>query len=92
MPVIKNKTHYLYKLRQQIKNLSEELFLFFNLKHSPEDRRLFGLLKRGYIDARYDDEFSISRDDLATLIEKVKEMEKIVTDSCRSLTQVAVKE
>jgi HEPN domain-containing protein/predicted nucleotidyltransferase len=86
----KPKTHHLYKLRQQAKNLSEQLYLHFNLRHSAEDRRIFELLKQGYIEARYDDEYHISGADLATLMKKVDGMETIVTESCMVLTKQLV--
>jgi HEPN domain-containing protein/predicted nucleotidyltransferase len=81
----KPKTHHLYKLRNQTKRLSKELFLFFNLANSNEDIRLFELLKRGYIDARYNGNYAISKEDLAVLLEKVDAMEDIVTRSCQDL-------
>ncbi len=83
----KPKSHHLYKLRQQAKNHSEALYLYFNLKHSEEDQRLFDLLNRGYIDARYNDHYFISRENLAAMMERVDEMEKIVTTACISWKQ-----
>ena len=79
----KPKTHNLAKLRQYSKHLSQELFLLFPFSSTKsEEYHLFNLLKRGYIDARYKDDFVITDVELETLIFKVKEMENIIEKIC----------
>lgn len=79
----KPKTHNLAKLRQYSKHLSQDLFLLFPFSSTKsEEYHLFNLLKRGYIDARYKDDFVITAVELQTLITKVKEMEDIVKKIC----------
>ena len=79
----KPKTHNLTKLRQYSKHLSQELFLLFPFSSTKSEQyHLFNLLKRGYIDARYKDDFVITEVELQTLITKVKEMESIVKKIC----------
>lgn len=74
----KPKTHNLYKLRKQAKHLSEELFLLFPIETNKEERNLFDLLKRGYIDARYKSDFVISEEELSQLMIRINKMKTIV--------------
>lgn len=80
----KPKTHNLYKLRKQAKHLSEELFLLFPIETSKEEKNLFDLLKRGYIDARYKADFAITKEELAKLMERVKLIQSIVDNICKT--------
>lgn len=79
----KPKTHNLYKLRKQAKLLSEELFLLFPIETNKEEKNLFDLLKRGYIDARYKTDYIISEQELTMLIERVQKMQEIVELICK---------
>ncbi|MES2006399.1 MAG: HEPN domain-containing protein [Bacteroidota bacterium] len=79
----KPKTHNLYKLRKQAKPLSEELFLLFPIETNKEERNLFDLLKRGYIDARYKTDYVITREELSLLIERIQMMGLIVEKICQ---------
>ncbi len=78
----KPKTHNLLKLRKQAKQLSEELFLVFPVETDKDEKRLFDLLKRGYIDARYKEDYLITMEELAALIHRVKKMKDIVENIC----------
>ena len=78
----KPKTHNLYKLRKQAKNLSEELFLIFPVETDKIEKNLFDLLKRGYIDARYKTDYVITEQELIILIERIQKMQKIVEEIC----------
>ena len=79
----KPKTHNLWKLRKKNKAYSELLFLVFQAESNPEDKRLFELLKRGYIEARYKQkEFKIETWEVGELITKVLRMNGIVKESC----------
>lgn len=79
----KPKTHNLAKLRKQAKELSEELFLVFPAESNKKENHLFDLLKRGYVDARYRDDYSIKTEELGLIIERVKEMQAIVERICK---------
>ncbi len=79
----KPKTHNLWKLRKHAKDLSEELFLAFPVETDKYENHLFDLLKRGYIDARYKPEYSITEEELKALIERVKKMQQTVEKICK---------
>jgi HEPN domain-containing protein/predicted nucleotidyltransferase len=79
----KPKTHNLLKLRKYAKFISEELFLVFPIETSKNENLLFDLLKRGYIDARYKPAYSITKEQLVLLIEKVKKIKEIVRQICK---------
>lgn len=79
----KPKTHNLDKLRHYAKHLSQELFLIFPFPvTNNEEYHLFNLLKRGYIDARYKDDYVITGNELQKLIERINEMEKVIEKIC----------
>lgn len=80
----KPKTHNLGKLRKQAKGLSEELYLIFPAESNKKEKHLFELLKRGYVDARYRDDYFITKEELAMLIERVKEMKGVVERICKA--------
>jgi HEPN domain-containing protein/predicted nucleotidyltransferase len=79
----KPKTHNLFKLRKHAKHLSEELFLLFPVETNKTEKNLFDLLKRGYIDARYKEDYSISKEELQLLLERIKQMRGIVERICK---------
>ncbi|MBX2896811.1 MAG: HEPN domain-containing protein [Cyclobacteriaceae bacterium] len=79
----KPKTHNLGKLRKQSKLISEELYHVFPAESSKKENHLFDLLKRGYVDARYRDDYVITKEELILLIDRVKEMQIIVERLCK---------
>jgi len=79
----KPKTHNLDILRQYAKPLSKKLFSVFPFPNESEyEKHLFDLLKRGYIDARYKNDYEITKEELVTLIDKVSKMKTIVKEIC----------
>ena len=74
----KPKLHNLWKLRKKAKPYSVELFIIFNTEIDEYDNHLFDLLKRGYIDARYREDYAITKNELKDLIDKVTLMVPIV--------------
>lgn len=78
----KPKTHNLKKLRKQAKYLSEKLFLVFPIENNKKETHLFDLLKRGYIDARYRSDYTITETELQLLINHVHDMKGIVETIC----------
>jgi len=80
----KPKTHNLDILRQYSKHISKELFLIFPFPVENEfETNLFELLKRSYIDARYKNDYKITKEELEILIERVTKMKEIVEKICR---------
>jgi len=78
----KPKTHNLLKLRKQAKQLSEELFLVYPIESSNVEKHLFDLLKRGYVDARYKQDYEITKEELISLVDHVNKMKEIVEKIC----------
>jgi uncharacterized protein len=74
----KPKTHKLHKLRKYAKPISEELFFVFPIENDNSEKHLFDLLKAGYIDARYNDDFKITRDELLMLFERFEKLRILV--------------
>lgn len=79
----KPKTHNLWKLRKKTKSYSKELFEVFRTETDKNEEYLFDLLKRGYVDARYRSDYSITKDELDALITKVSSMIPIVEKICK---------
>lgn len=79
----KPKTHNLKRLRKQVKTLSEELFLLFGVENNKTEKHLFDLLKRGYIDARYRQDYFITEDEALKLYERLERMKVIVESISR---------
>lgn len=78
----KPKTHNLGKLKKQMKNISHELFLVFP-ENTKQEKHLFDLLKRGYVDARYKDNYVISENEVTVLIERIHILKSLVENLCR---------
>lgn len=88
----KPKTHNLDKLRHYAKHISMELFMIFPFPaKDKEEEHLFNLIKRGYIDARYKEDYVITEEEVQKLIDKVNEMERIINvlslQKIKSLTE-----
>jgi uncharacterized protein len=80
----KPKTHSLEKLRQYAKPYSKELLEIFPERTGDKTQsHLFDLLKRGYIDARYKNDYIITEDELNALIDKVRTMQEVAEKICR---------
>lgn len=79
----KPKTHNLDKLRAFTKDFSKELYYIFP-KNNKEEEHLFDLLQKGYIDARYKDEYIITGEELNILIMRIQELRKIAERICLS--------
>jgi uncharacterized protein len=79
----KPKTHSLEKLRQYAKPYSKELLEIFPERSGDKmESHLFDLLKRGYIDARYKNDYIITEEELSALIGKVRKMQETVEGIC----------
>lgn len=78
----KPKTHNLDKLKRYCKRFSEALDTVFPY-NTPQEKHLFDLLKRGYIDARYKDDYVITEAELNALIDRVKKLQTIAERICQ---------
>jgi predicted nucleotidyltransferase/HEPN domain-containing protein len=78
----KPKTHNLDDLGKRAADLHPLLRNVFP-RGTREEDRLFKLLKRAYVDARYDPNFAITREELETLAGHVRELRDRVERVCR---------
>ncbi len=76
------KEHDLERLDLRVKNCDPRFAVF---PHSTdEEKRLFELLRRAYVDARYKmDEYSISKEELDYLAEKVERLKGLTERLCK---------
>jgi predicted nucleotidyltransferase/HEPN domain-containing protein len=72
----KPNTHDLTILRKLANSIDSRLVKIFPFD-TPENRRLFKLLRKAYVDARYKPSYNITQDELKHLSVQVKELEKI---------------
>lgn len=88
----KPRQHDLYELMASTKKHSELLACVFPLV-TDEDKRLFDLLKRAYIESRYNPKFKVTRKDIRALLPKVRLFRRITRKICqqkiRSLEELA---
>lgn len=79
----KPKVHNLKLLRDRTKEFSESLyFLFKPHENNPSESRLFSLLKRGYVEARYHATFEITKPEILELSRRVSRMRTLVIEIC----------
>ncbi|WP_238528588.1 HEPN domain-containing protein [Rickettsia honei] len=52
------------------------------LQSSPEQKECFELLEKAYVDARYDKNYRISREQLLYLIERIERLKMIMEKIC----------
>lgn len=76
-----NKQHNLSKLSASVKKYSEDLRKVFP-QDTPEEKRLFSLIKAAYVDARYNPYFVVTKEDIDQLVPKVELLRKIVERIC----------
>src|SRR5690606_16121726 len=74
----KPKTHKLKVYRKYSKHIDEELNKIFKYPiDDSEEYRLFDVLNKAYLDARYQDDYYIDPEDLRKLISKVDKLEDV---------------
>lgn len=78
-----NKQHNLSKLSASVKKYSEDLKTVFP-QDTPEEKRLFTLLKAAYVDARYNSHFVVTREDIEVLVPKVELLRDITKKICEA--------
>ena len=77
-----NKQHNLSKLASSVRQYSEELAGIFP-QNTPEEKRLFNLLKAAYVDARYNPNFVVTKEEIETLLKKVELLREIAGKICK---------
>lgn len=75
------KQHNLSKLITSVKRYSEDLATVFSTD-TPEEKRLFNLLKASYVDARYNPRFAVTQEDIEALVPKVERLRDITLHIC----------
>lgn len=76
-----NKQHNLSKLTASVSSYSNELDKVFP-QNTEEEKRLFNLVKAAYVDARYNPQFVVTKEDIDTLIPKVELLRDITKRIC----------
>ena len=77
------KDHNLENLGIKVEMCDQRFAVF--PKTTDTEKRLFELLKRAYIDARYKmDEYKVTKGELEYLAEKVDELKKLTETICKS--------
>jgi HEPN domain-containing protein len=77
-------THNLNRLIRYASLVSHQLPDIFPQKNDRE-KRLFNLLQRAYVDARYKEDYKINSDDLLYLTEKVRHIHELVSAVGKSI-------
>lgn len=77
-----HKSHNLSELMNAAKKHTTEVFKVFP-RDTEEEKRLFDLLERAYIESRYNPDFEIVKADIDALIPKVEYLRNIVERVCR---------
>ncbi len=75
------KLHNLYKLLNSVKEYLDEFVKVFPC-NTPEEERLFDLLKAAYVDTRYNPHFVVTKEDIEILIPKVELLRDITKQIC----------
>ena len=75
------KQHNLSKLLNSVKKYSNEFIKVFP-QDTPEEKRLFELIKAAYVNGRYDPDFVVTKEDIDSLIPKVELLKDITKRIC----------
>ena len=76
-----DKEHNLEELFKASRGYAPELIRVFPVGNE-EEERLFKILVCSYIEARYNPEFKVSREDVEDLMEKVEKFEEVTKQGC----------
>jgi HEPN domain-containing protein/predicted nucleotidyltransferase len=79
----KPKTHNINKLGKVAARYCPEYKKIFP-RQTDEEKRLFKLLKDAYVDARYKKDYSITKDELIYLSERVEKLRDLVEKTCKA--------
>ena len=78
------KTHDLAKLRKQIERIDKSFRDILPTK-TRRNQRLFDLLRRGYVDARFKNDYHITKKELTTLASQIETLMEKVKEKCLAL-------
>ncbi len=78
----KPKEHDIKTLGKQVSNLDPRFLPIFP-RTTPEERRLFELLRKAYTEARYNRNYKITKKELEYLAERVKKLQKVTKEVCK---------
>lgn len=78
-----SKQHNLADLLDSTRKYSKELSLIFP-QDNEEEKRLFELLKKAYVEARYNSEFIVTKEDIDVLLSKIEHFQKITEKACKA--------
>ena len=78
----KPKEHDIKILGKQAINLDPRFLPIFP-RTTQEERRLFELLQKAYIDARYNRSYKITKKELGYLAERVKKLQRVTKEVCK---------
>ena len=78
----KPKEHDIKILGKQAINLDPRFLPIFP-RTTQEERRLFELLQKAYIDARYNRDYKITKKELEYLAERVKKLQRVTKEVCK---------
>ncbi len=76
-----SKQHNLTKLLNSVKKYSDEFVKVFP-QDTPEEKRLFELIKAAYVNGRYDPDFVVTKEDIDALVPKVDLLRDITKRIC----------
>ena len=77
------KTHDIKKLGKLARKIKAELAIVFPCA-TEEEKRLFKLLRKAYVDARYNKNYVITQEELAYLAGRVKVLEALTKELCEA--------
>lgn len=75
------KQHNLTKLLNSVKKYSSDFLKVFP-QDTPEEKRLFELIKAAYVNGRYDPDFVVTKEDIDALVPKVELLRDITKRIC----------
>ena len=78
-----SKQHNLFKLLAFVRKYSSDLNLIFP-QDSVEEKRLFYLVKSAYVEARYNPQFIVTKEDIQALIPKIEKLRQTVEIVCKT--------
>lgn len=76
-----HKSHDLSELMNAAKKHTTDIFKAFP-RDTEEEKRLFDLLQRAYIESRYNPDFEITKEDIDALLPKIERLRDIVEKVC----------
>ena len=80
----KPNTHDLEKLSKRAASIDPIMLAIFSVEGSEEEKRRFELLRKAYVDARYNKNYVITSDELTWLADRVKYLQEVTKEICQN--------